>query len=129
MQQINNWSEFRRMQINIDKAQYNPVVSELLTKHYHYLHSTLVKSEADEDIFNDTFLKLTYNYNPDKDFIQQYQYYFKLLKGAYYRDSKVTNYLVIPIGDRDFAEEESEQIINTTNADFIETIKTEIKNI
>lgn len=129
MQQINNWDQWKRMQINIDKAQHNSEVSRLLTIHYKQLHSMLVKSEADEDIFNDTYLKLTYNYNPDSDFIQQYQYYFNLLKGAYYRDSKVTNYIVVPIEDRDFSDEAEEPIINTTNADFIETLKTEIQNI
>ena len=129
MQQVNNWDQYRRMQVNIDKAQYNPVVSELLSKHYKQLYSLLVKSEADEEIFNDTYLKLTYNYNPDSDFIQQYKYYFNLIKGAYYRDSKVTNYLVIPIGDKDFSEDEVEPVINSTNADFIEALKAEIQNI
>ena len=27
-------------------------------------------SKADEDIFNDTYLKITYKYNPDKDFVE-----------------------------------------------------------
>ena len=90
----------------------------------------LVKSEADEDVFNDTYLKLTYNYNPDTDFIKQYCYYFNLLKGAYYRDSKVYNYLVVPIEDRDFPDTEYEETVtHTTNADFIEALKTEIKDI
>lgn len=127
MQHFDKW---RRMQNNIDKAQYNVIVSNLLTKHYQQLYSMLVKSEADEDIFNDTYLKLTYNYNPDSDFIQQYKYYFNLLKGAYYRDDKVTNYLVVAIEDKDFPDEEPEElVINSTNANFIETLKAEIQNI
>jgi hypothetical protein len=89
----------------------------------------LVKSEADEDVFNDTYLKLTYNYKPDTDFIKQYCYYFNLLKGAYYRDSKVYNYLVVPIEDKDFADEEVEPITHTANADFIEALKADIQNI
>lgn len=126
---MQHYDKWRRIQNNIDKAQYNAEVGKLLTKHYKQLYSMLVKSELDEDIFNDTYLKLTYNYNPDSDFIQQYQYYFNLLKGAYYRDDKVTNYLVVPIEDKDYAEPEEEPVINNTNADFIEALKTEIKNI
>ena len=129
MQQINNWDQWKRMQINIDKAQHNTEVSRLLTKHYQQLHSMLVKSELDEDVFNDTYLKLTYNYNPEKDFVQQYKYYFNLLKGAYYRDNKITSYLVIPIEDRDFPDTEYEEPTPTPNADFIEAIKAEIQNI
>ena len=126
MQHFDKW---RRMQVNIDKAQYNEVVSNLLTKHYQQLYKMLVKSEQDEDIFNDTYLKLTYNYNPDSDFIQQYQYYFNLLKGAYYRDDKVTNYLVVAIDDKDYPDVEEPEPIITNNANFIETIKAEIKDI
>lgn len=88
------WSSYKRKQVNIDKAIPNSEVSRLLQLHYKYLHSLLVKSDRDEEIFNDTYLKLTYNYNPEKDFIEQYVYYFKLLKGAYYRDDKVANYYV-----------------------------------
>ncbi len=128
MQQDNNWNQWKRMQVNIDKAQYNQEVNGLLSKYYQQLHSILVKSETDEDVFNDTFLKLTYNYNPDIDFVQQYCYYFKLLKGAYYRDSKVYNYLVVPIDDKDFADEEAEPENHTANANFIETFKAEIQN-
>lgn len=92
---INVWSSYKRKQINIDKAVINSQVNQLLAKHYKYLHSILVKSNSDEDTFNDTYLKLTYNYNPDKDFIQQFKYYFYLLKGAYQRDDKVENYYIM----------------------------------
>lgn len=125
-----NWDNYRRMQVNIEKSQCNPTLNNLFVQHYQQLHSQLIQSELDEDIFNDTYLKLTYNFNSKQDFIEQYKYYFKLLKGAYYRDSKVTNYLVTPIGDRDFADKiDDEPVINNTNADFIETLKAEIKNI
>lgn len=87
-------SSYQRKQVNINKAIPNSEVNRLLQLHYKYLHSRLVKSDSDEGIFNDTYLKLTYNYNPAKDFIEQYIYYFQLLKGAYYRDDKVANYYV-----------------------------------
>lgn len=87
-------SSYKRKQVNIDKAIPNSEVSRLLQLHYKCLHSLLVRSDRDEGIFNDTYLKLTYNYNPSKDFIEQYIYYFKLLNGAYYRDDKADNYYV-----------------------------------
>ena len=87
-----NWSSYKRKQVNISKAVFNAAVSQQLTKYYKYLHNLLVIVEGDEDIFNDTYLKLTYNYEPDKDFREQFIYYFKLLKGAYYRDDKVSGY-------------------------------------
>lgn len=120
---VNNWNQWRRMQINIEKAQPNEEVARLLSKHYQKLHSMLVKTESDEDIFNDTFLKLTYNYNPEQDFIQQFCYYFNLLKGAYFRDSK--NVIIIPIETEyaDFEEapetEESEPKQNRKIVDLL----------
>lgn len=89
---VNYWSSYKRKFVNIEKAVYNVEVNQLLTTHYHYLHSLLVKSEQDEDTFNDTYLKLTYLYDNSKDFIEQFKYYFNLLKGAYYRDDQVANY-------------------------------------
>lgn len=86
------WSSYNRKEVNISKATYNSAVNALMEKHYKQLHSQLVKSEQDQDTFNDTFLKLTYNYNPEQDFIEQFKYYFKLLKGAYYRDDRIANY-------------------------------------
>lgn len=91
-QSSNNWSSYKRKGVNISKAIQNDQVSQLLTIHYKYLYTLLVKSEQDRDTFNDTYLRLTYKYNPDRDFIDQFKYYFKLLKGAFYRDDKVANY-------------------------------------
>ena len=96
---MNAWSSYNRKQINIEKAVVNDEVSCYLQQHYKYLHSLLVKNPQDEDTFNDTYLKLTYNYNPDKDFIEQFKYYFNLLKGAYYRDDKVANYYLYLVDD------------------------------
>lgn len=87
-----NWSSYKRRMVNIQKATFNDEVNTLTSIHYKYLHSLLVKSDGDDDIFNDTFLKLSHCYNPEKDFIQQFKYYFNLLKGAFYRDDKVANY-------------------------------------
>ena len=87
-----NWSSYKRKQVNIDKAAYNPEISHLLQLHYKHLHSLLVKVEGDEDTFNDTYLKLTHSYNPNQDFIEQYKHTFYNLKLAYKQDDKVANY-------------------------------------
>lgn len=83
-----NWDKYRRMQCNIEKGITNTAVSQLLNLHYSQLHSELVSTDEDEGIFNDTFIKLTYKFIPDLDFSEQFRYYFRLLKGAYRRDSK-----------------------------------------
>lgn len=88
----NIFSSYRRKQVNISKAIYNDAVNFLMNKHYTKLYSELVRSRQDQETFNDTFLKLTYNYNPEQDFMEQFKYYFRLLKGAYYRDDKIADY-------------------------------------
>lgn len=124
MIQQDNWDSYRRKQVNIRKSISNVVVSQLLTQHYRYLHSKLVKYPEDEDTFNDTYLKLTYNYNPEEDFIDQYCYYFNLLQGAYYRDDKVTNYLLQSVEDNtvelpDIIEEEPVETKVQTEDSFL----------
>lgn len=115
-----NWDKYRRKTNNIKKSEYNSEVSQLLSQHYKYLYSLLVKREDDKDIFNDTFLKLTYKYNQDKDFIDQFKFWFGRLKGEYYRDDKVTNYYVTDIEDRDFPEIEEV---------YVKTKKLKIKDL
>lgn len=73
-----------------------------MIQHYKQLHSALVKSDEDEGIFTDTFLKLTYNFNPEELFAVQFRYYFSLLKGAYRRDSKASSFL--PLDEDKIAE-------------------------
>lgn len=89
---IYNWSKYRRKQNNLEKAEYNYQVNDLLSKHYRYLHSLLVKTESDESTFNDTYLKLTRTYKVEYDFIDQFKYYFNQLSGQYIRDDKCYNY-------------------------------------
>lgn len=89
-----NWDKYRRKSNNIRNSSFNIEVSELLELHYKYLYGVLVKTDSDKDIFNDTFLKLTYKYNRDKDFIDQYVFWFRRLKGEFFRDDKVTNYQI-----------------------------------
>ena len=114
------YSKYRRKQNNIDKAVFNEEVQQQLQQHYKYLHSKLVHSKADESTFNDTYLKLTYNFNSDRDFVEQFLYYFKLLKGAYYRDNKVEKYHLnsltgIDIADSEINDSSEKKIIDLNN--------------
>ena len=92
---MNNWDKYKRMQCNIQKASFNKEVNSLMEQHYQQLYQSLVNSKADEDIFNDTYLKITYKYNPDKDFVEQYKWLFRQLKGAYYRDDRCSHFYQI----------------------------------
>lgn len=96
---VPNWSSYKRKQVNIDKAQYNPTINLQLSQHYNQLHSCLVTKEGDDDIFNDTFLKLTHSYNPEQDFIEQFKHTFYNLRLAYEKDDRVANYYLSFIGD------------------------------
>ena len=89
---MRNWDKYKRMQCNINKALINEAVTNLTIKNYSTLYKELVKTEEDRDVFNDTYLKLTYKYNPDKDFQDQFKWIFKQLKGAYYRDNRANHF-------------------------------------
>lgn len=89
---MNNWDKYRRMQCNIQKSTYNKDTITLMGQHYQELYDTLVSTPEDEDVFNDTYLKITYKYNPDKDFIEQFKWLFQQLKGAYYRDDRANRF-------------------------------------
>ena len=92
---MNNWDKYKRMQCNIEKAIINEVIMNLTLKNYNQLQMELVKSPEDRDIFNDTYLKLTYKYNPNKDFKEQFKWLFNQLKGAYYRDDKCNHFYTL----------------------------------
>ncbi len=119
---IYNWSKYRRKQYNLEKAEYNYLVNDLLTKHYRYLHSLLVKSKSDESTFNDTYLKLTRLYNPKQDFIEQFKFYFDQLSGQYMRDDKCYNYAEIKV------EIYTDNILVTDNEETKPTLKTTLIN-
>lgn len=89
---MNNWDKYKRISCNMQKATYNPETITLMGQHYQQLYNTLVSTPEDEDVFNDTYLKITYKYNPDKDFVEQFKWLFNQLKGAYYRDDKANHF-------------------------------------
>lgn len=119
---IYNWSKYRRKQNNINKAEYNYLVNDLLNKHFRYLHSLLVKNESDESTFNDTYLKLTRLYNPKQDFIKQFKFYFDQLSGQYMRDDKCYNYAETKV------EIYTDNILVTDNEETKPTLKTTLIN-
>lgn len=119
---IYNWSKYRRKQNNINKAEYNYLVNDLLNKHFRYLHSLLVKNESDESTFNDTYLKLTRLYNPKQDFIEQFKFYFDQLAGQYMRDDKCYNYAETKV------EIYTDNILVTDNEETKPTLKTTLIN-
>lgn len=119
---IYNWSKYRRKQNNINKAEYNYLVNDLLNKHFRYLHSLLVKNESDESTFNDTYLKLTRLYNPKQDFIEQFKFYFDQLSGQYMRDNKCYNYAETKV------EIYTDNILVTDNEETKPTLKTTLIN-
>ena len=125
---INIWSSYKRKQVNISKATFNDEVNRLMEIYYKQLHSLLVKSEQDQDTFNDTYLKLTYNYNPEKDFIEQFKYYFNLLKGAYFRDDKVANYYLSLSDVPDISYKTDEEEVKTEEKISMDKLKQNIQN-
>ena len=125
---MNNWDKYKRMQCNMQKATYNPETITLMGQHYQQLYNTLVSTPEDEDIFNDTYLKITYKYNPDKDFVEQFKWLFNQLKGAYYRDDRANHFyqikedlISIPDYLPDTEQEEDLSIVNRLKAQICRT--------
>ena len=125
---MNNWDKYKRMQCNIQKASFNMEVNRMMEQHYQQLHQALVTSKADEDIFNDTYLKITYKHNPDKDFVEQFKWLFRQLKGAYYRDDRCNHFYQIDedrLNIPDFIPD-SKPVVDTS---IVDRLKTVIKSI
>lgn len=120
------YSKYKRKQNNIEKAISNQEVNFFFTQHYKYLYSLLVKTDEDADTFNDTYLKITYNYNPDKDFIDQFKYLFNQLKGAYNRADKVEKYHFTQLNDIDYPEIIIDEYVTPDKSDFNE-LKNKVK--
>ena len=114
-----NWDKYKRMQCNIQKASYNPEVNTLMGWHYQKLYNTLVVSKADEDIFNDAYLKITYKYNPDEDFMEQFKWLFNQLKGAYYRDDRCNH--CYQIAEERLTIPDSKPVVDTYIVDKLKT--------
>lgn len=78
-----NIDSYKRKKNITDKAQYNPVVNQLMEDNYSDLYQLLVKTDNDKGIFQDTFLTLTRTYNPDLAFMNEFARRFRNLKIEY----------------------------------------------
>lgn len=121
-----NWDKYKRMQCNIEKAMLNDSVAQLTSQHYQQLYKELVITPEDRDIFNDTFLKLTYKFNPQKDFKDQFRWFFKQLKGAYYRDSKCNIFCLLEDGLLNIPDNTPEDV-DSIDTDIVTKLKAMLK--
>lgn len=115
---MNNWDKWKRMQCNLNKAVMNAQVANLMNQNYQQLWNEFVKSPEDQDIFNDAYIKLTYKYVPEQDFVEQFRHIFKQLKGAYYRDDSANHYYQLN-EDRLNVPEPEEEVKVRRNVDII----------
>lgn len=115
---MNNWDKWKRMQCNLNKAVMNAQVANLMNQNYQQLWNEFVKTPEDQDIFNDAYLKLTYKYVPEQDFVKQFRLIFKQLKGAYYRDDSANHYYQLN-EDRLNVPEPEEEVKVRRNVDII----------
>ena len=115
---MNNWDKWKRMQCNLNKAVMNAQVANLMNQNYQQLWNEFVKTPEDQDIFNDAYIKLTYRYVPEQDFVEQFRHIFKQLKGAYYRDDSANHYYQLN-EDRLNVPETEEEVKVRRNVDII----------
>ena len=115
---MNNWDKWKRMQCNLNKAVMNAQVANLMNQNYQQLWNEFVKTPEDQDIFNDAYIKLTYKYVPEQDFVEQFRHIFKQLKGAYYRDDSANHYYQLN-EDRLNVPEPEEEVKVRRNVDII----------
>ena len=110
----------------IKRSQINEEAMRLVNQHYRYLYSKLVLTENDRDLFNDTVLSISYKYDPNKDFVNQFIFHFKSNQVGLVQENKIRNYLVTEIPDNydtiDEDEPESEADKITMN-ELITSIK------
>ena len=115
---MNNWDKWKRMECNLNKAVMNGQVANLMNENYQQLWNEFVKTPEDQDIFNDAYIKLTYKYVPEQDFVEQFRHIFKQLKGAYYRDDSANHYYQLN-EDRLNVPEPEEEVKVRRNVDII----------
>lgn len=119
---MNNWDKWKRMQCNLNKAVMNAQVANLMNQNYQQLWNEFVKTPEDQDVFNDAYLKLTYKYVPEQDFVEQFRHIFKQLKGAYYRDDSANHYYQLN-EDRLNVPEPEEEVKVRRNVDIINKLQ------
>ena len=88
---------FKRQQALINSATENQTVSQLMQVYYKDLYQQLVKTELDQEIFQDTFLNLTSSYKPTVAFKEQFCRLFGIIKMRYKLTDKEYSYYNLPL--------------------------------
>lgn len=94
---MKNRDKYKRQQAIINSATENQLVNQLIEQNYTDLHSLLVKSEADIEIFQDTYLNITRTYNPSVNFMKEFCRQFRNIKLEYMEKDKEYNYQTISL--------------------------------
>lgn len=89
--------KFNRQQAIINGAKENQFVNQLMQQNYNDLHSLLVKSDNDIEVFNDTYLNITRTYNPSIDFMNEFCRQFRMIKTRYQLTDKEYNYNTVSL--------------------------------
>ena len=127
MKRKRNWDEYKRKSHNIDKGKENKDVNLLMCEYYDVLHNQLIKCADDYDVFNDTFLKMSYRYD-GYNFCDSFIYFFGMLKGAYKRDKSTIIYSSEIDDLPDEIDEYDEPDTEINESDFIAELKLNIEH-
>jgi hypothetical protein len=116
----------------IKNSKENPLVIELITKNYQYLKDRCVKTDIDEDHFNDVFLTMTYKYNVEDNFNAAFIHQFNIQKMQYQLDKNVSEFSFksfdeCPEAENMFQYELDEPIIETKSKFFSNEFITKLK--
>lgn len=109
--------KIHRQQAIIDKAVKNPEVFKLYQEFQNYL--------PNDDLSVDVLLKLTYTYDPNVNFIDQFKKTYKQLKTSFEVSDRC--YKPIPL-DRDIQEEDPNNQSDYSILDDGDAIYQEVKN-
>ena len=121
--------ENKDSKIAIKRSQINEEAMRLLNQNYNFLYNELVKTDNDRDLFNDTVLSISYKYNPDNEFNEQFIFHFKSNQVGLTQENKIRNYLIQEIPENyDIIEDEPEHNEDKiTMNDFINDLTSKTK--
>ena len=117
----NSYDTFHQRELNIQKGVQNESVRSLMDKHYKSLFQSLVHNEFDEETFNDTYIRITGEYDGEQDFKDLFKKLFKQLKGEYYRNEKAMRCSSVPMDENFDMPGDDEEEPTEENPDDIDT--------
>ena len=84
MRSSSNGDYFRRESAIVEGAEYNGNVNELFEQHYQQINQLF---NTDNDVFQDTFLRLTISYDSRLDFVNEFtRMFYNTLREKQTRD-------------------------------------------